>query len=168
MEMQAGEPRALCGRGVAVRRGSGGGGGRGPSYPKVAEENHTALWASWGLQFPGRPAQCPCWLQAELRVCSRVSPSCLPGPSLPRPWGAPGPMLQALAQPFRNSPHPVPTPHPTPNYFLSGLFLEHLARAIDPSSQMYSSCSGDLGARLILRFSAAPRARRVSQASAFD
>lgn len=77
-------------------------------------------------------------------------------------------MLQALAQPFRNPLTLFPHPTSTPNYFLSGLFLEHLARAIDPGSQMCSSCSGDLGARLILRFSAAPRALGVSPASAFD
>lgn len=142
--------------GLWCKGGRGGGGGRGPSHPKVAEENHTVLWASWGLQFPGRPAQCPCWLQAELPVCSRVSPFCLPGPSLPWPWGGPGPMLQALAQPFCNPLTLFPHPTPTPSYFLSGLFLEQLARAIDPGSQMCSSCSGDLGARLILRFSAAP------------
>lgn len=65
-------------------------------------------------------------------------------------------MLQALAQPFCNPLTLFPHPTPTPSYFLSGLFLEHLARAIDPGSQMCSSCSGDLGARLILRFSAAP------------
>lgn len=53
-------------------------------------------------------------------------------------------MLQALGTNSFQTPSPCShTPTSTPNYFLSGLFLEHLARAIDPGSQMCSSCSGD-------------------------
>ena len=96
------------------------------------------------------------------------APPAFQGPPSPGPGEPLAPCSRPWHNPFVTPLTLFPHPTPTPNYFLSGLFLEHLARAIDPDSQMYSSCSGDLGARLILRFSAAPRAWRVSQASAFD
>ena len=82
------------------------------------------------------------------------APSAFQGPPSPGPGEALAPCSRPWHNPFVTPSPSCPTP--PPSYFLSGLFLEHLARAIDPGSQMCSSCSGDLGARLILRFSAAP------------
>lgn len=105
------------------------------------------MWASWGFQAPGRPARCPCWLQGERPVCTWFSPllpSCLPGTSLPWPWGDSS-ALQPWHIPMVTPPTLFP---PTPsNYLLSSLFIEHLARAIysRPQRCPWSSRSGDFG-----------------------